>query len=172
MEIRRSQEAGDGAPMAFSGGSSSEHSPQGGSTMAPMSVRLRLLGVPAVEWKGESAALPFERRGQLVAYLALKRTWVPRAEIAQVLWPDLDSKLAYANLRKALHRLQSAPWAAGIESEGGALRFEVASDVTAFESALREDRAGEALELYRRPLLEGFEDAAGEAWSGWLAFER
>lgn len=117
-------------------------------------------------------ALPFERRGQLLAYLALGRTWVPRAEIAAVLWPGQDTKLAYTNLRKALHRLQAAPWAKALESEGGALRFAVPSDVADFEAALQQKRVADALARYRGALLEGFDDAASEAWSGWLAFGR
>ena len=55
---------------------------------------LTLFGAPAVATEGETTALPFERRGQLVAYLAMKPGWVGRAELAALLWPDLASKLA------------------------------------------------------------------------------
>ena len=99
-----------------------------------MTVRLFLFGSPAVDYGGESLALPFERRNQLVAFLALKRSWVGRAELAALLWPEQENKLAYANLRKTLHRLQSLPWARGIESQGGALRFEAETDVAGFDS--------------------------------------
>jgi DNA-binding SARP family transcriptional activator len=64
-----------------------------------MSLRLALLGPPTIEREGGALALPFERRGQLVAYLALKGGWFPRAELAALIWPDQPSKLAYANLR-------------------------------------------------------------------------
>jgi predicted ATPase/DNA-binding SARP family transcriptional activator len=137
-----------------------------------MAVRLHLLGPPAVEWEGDSLALPFERRAQLLAFLALKRAWIGRAELAAMLWPDHAGKLAQANLRKTLFRAQSLPWAATLETRGGALRFDAQTDVFAFESALREKRFGEAVGLWRGEFLDGFDDGESEAWSGWLAFER
>jgi predicted ATPase/DNA-binding SARP family transcriptional activator/Tfp pilus assembly protein PilF len=137
-----------------------------------MSVRLHLFGSPTIEYGGESLALPFERRSQLLAFLALKRSWVGRAELAAMLWPEQANKLAYANLRKTLFRLQSFPWGAQVELLGGALRFEVDTDVSAFEIALREGRSADALALRRGELLAGFDDDSNEAWSSWLSFER
>lgn len=137
-----------------------------------MTVRLFLFGSPTVEYGGESFALPFERRNQLLVFLALKRSWVGRAELAAMLWPEQESKLAYANLRKILHRLQSLRWASSIESQGGAIRFEAETDVFAFESALREQRIADALPMRRGELLAGFDDDQSEAWSSWLSFER
>jgi predicted ATPase/DNA-binding SARP family transcriptional activator len=137
-----------------------------------MSIRLQLLGSPAVTRDGETFALPFERRSQVLAFLALRRSWVGRAELAAMLWPEQDSKLAYTNLRKTLFRIQSLPWAGGLEVQGGALRFDADTDVFAFETALREGRAGDAARLRRGEFLAGFEDDASEAWSGWLHFER
>ena len=133
---------------------------------------LSLFGAPAIEHGGKSHALDFERRTQLLAYLALKRAWVGRAELAALLWPEQESKLAFANLRKALHRLRSLPGAGPVETQGNALRFPVATDVQAFEQALAERRLPQALELRRGDLLEGFDDGGNEAWTGWLAFER
>lgn len=137
-----------------------------------MLVTLSLLGAPSIDRGGQSLALPFERRTQLLAFLALRRSWVGRADLAALLWPDQDHKLALANLRKALHRLQSMPGAEAIEAQGNALRFEARTDVHDFEEALREKRIGDALALHRGALLAGFEDDSNEAWSGWLRFER
>jgi predicted ATPase/DNA-binding SARP family transcriptional activator/Tfp pilus assembly protein PilF len=137
-----------------------------------MSVRLFLFGSPAIEYGGKSFALPFERRSQLLALLAMKRTWVGRAELASMLWPDQSSKLAYTNLRKTLFRLQSLPWSPRVEAQGSALRFEAETDVSAFEAALREKRIADALPMRRGELLVGLEDDANEAWSSWLNFER
>ena len=135
-------------------------------------VRLTLFGTPTVAHAGSTLALPFERRSQLLVLLALRRGWVPRAEIAAMLWPEQESKLAFTNLRKTLFRLQSMPWAAALESQGNALRFEPATDVLDFEAALREPRAAEALALYRGELLASFDDGQSEAWTHWLGFER
>jgi predicted ATPase/DNA-binding SARP family transcriptional activator len=137
-----------------------------------MSVRLQLLGTPAIECGGISTALPFERRGQLVALLALRRGWMARTEIAAMLWPEQEAKLAFSNLRKSLFRLQSLPWGGNLESQGGSLRFVADTDVLAFEQALREQRPADALAIHRGALLAGFDDDANEAWTGWLQFER
>jgi predicted ATPase/DNA-binding SARP family transcriptional activator len=137
-----------------------------------MTVRLVLFGSPALQLDGESIALPFERRNQLLAFLALKRSWVGRAELAAMVWPEQETKLAYTNLRKTLFRLQSFAWAAAIEAQGSSLRFVVDADVHAFEQALRENRIPEALALRQGPLLAGFDDDRSEAWTNWLAFER
>lgn len=137
-----------------------------------MTVRLALFGSPTIDYGDESFALPFERRNQLLVFLALKRSWVGRAELAAMLWPEQENKLAYTNLRKTLFRLLSLPWASRIESQCGALRFEAETDVFAFESALREHRIASALLLRRGELLAGFDDDQSGAWSSWLNFER
>src|SRR4029450_5640625 len=127
---------------------------------------------PTVTFGATSMALEFERRTQLVAYLALKRAWVSRSELGALLWPDQDTKLAQTNLRKAVFRLHSLPWGDQIEAQAGALRFGPATDVLSFETALRERRLADALNGYRGDLLAGFDDDRNDAWSGWLSFER
>ena len=142
--------------------------------------RLALFGTPTLELEGTNeaspapapVALPFERRHQLAALLALERGWVTRARIAALLWPDQPTKLAYTNLRKTLFRLQALPWARSIEAPSAALRFDAETDVARFEAALAAGRVDEALALYRGELLAGFDDAANEAWTQWLRFER
>ena len=68
--------------------------------------------------------------------------------------------------------MQSAPWGERVESQGGALRFEVPTDVSTFETALRERRLSDAIMLRRGDLLAGFDDPQNDSWSGWLGFER
>lgn len=136
-----------------------------------MAIHLHLFGRPLVDTGGEKLALPSERRHQVLVFLALKRAWVGRAELAAMLWPELNSKLAHSNLRKTLFRLQSLPWDAGLEVQGNALRIQAGTDVRDFENALGEGRIGDALRLRTGELLEGFDDD-NEAWAGWLGFER
>ena len=76
-----------------------------------MTVRLLLFGPPEIVPDGISLVLPFERRSQLLVLLALKRGWVGRGELAAMLWPEQPGKLALANLRKILFRMQALPWA-------------------------------------------------------------
>jgi len=137
-----------------------------------MSARLFLFGSPTVEHGGQLVALPFERRSQLLAFLALKRSWLGRPEVAAMLWPDLEGEPALRNLRKILHRLQSSDWGRDLELQGRSLRFEAETDVSAFELAVRERRIVDALRIYRGELLAGFDDDENESWSSWLHFER
>ena len=145
-----------------------------------MPVRLQLFGAPQIDTDidtdigdGTPLALPFERRHQVLVFLTLKGGWVPRAEVAAMLWPDQPAKLASSNLRKALFRLQELPWGRCVESQGHAMRaVAVVTDVAEFEAALREQRLTDALRLRRGELLAGFEDDASEAWTSWLGFER
>jgi predicted ATPase/DNA-binding SARP family transcriptional activator/Tfp pilus assembly protein PilF len=137
-----------------------------------MTVLLSLFGVPSISLDGAVHPLPFERRTQLLAHLALKRSWVARDELAALLWPEQDTKLAQTNLRKALFRLQGLPGADRLDVQGRALRLELPTDVQAFEQALREERIADALALRRGELLAGFDDTANEAWTEWLGFER
>lgn len=83
--------------------------------------------------------------------LALKRSWVGRPELATMLWPEQADKLAFANLRKTLFRLQAMPWGGGLEVQGNAVRFQARTDVFEFEEALREQRGADALPLRRAP---------------------
>jgi predicted ATPase/DNA-binding SARP family transcriptional activator len=137
-----------------------------------MTARVHLFGSPRIAGDGESFALPFERRNQVLVYLALKRSWVGRPELAAMLWPELTDSRALSNLRKILFRLQSLPWGNRIEVQASAVRFDTETDVFDFESALREHRIAAALPLRRGELLAGFDDARSEAWASWLAFER
>lgn len=138
-----------------------------------MPVHLHLLGTPRVQLDGGAAsALPFERRSQIVALLALRGGWVARAEIAAMLWPQQDTTQAQANLRKALFRLQALPWGHALASQGGSLRCLAETDVQAFEQALRAGHLAAALALHGGPLLAGFDDDASEPWTAWLRFER
>lgn len=139
-----------------------------------MPAYLHLLGPPAVVFDTGAAQLPLpaERRGQLLALLALRPGWIPRAEVAALLWPDVPPKQAFANLRKTIFRTQEAPWGALLQVRDTALRVDIANDVQDFEQALRAPAADDALALYRGPLLAGFDNDANEAWTDWLHFER
>jgi predicted ATPase/DNA-binding SARP family transcriptional activator len=135
-------------------------------------LRLTLFGAPCVDDAGVRSALAFERRSQLLVWLALKRGWAARTELAALLWPEIDGRLAHANLRKTLFRLQALPWGRAIDSAGGALRLDADTDVAAFESALQAQRRDQALALREGELLTGFDDPGNERWTSWLQFER
>ncbi len=138
-----------------------------------MTVVLNLFGAPTIARGGEAHALHFERRTQLLVYLALKRTWVARAELAALLWPDQDTQ---ARQYQSAQGVVPAAGRAGCRADRSSDQARCASrrdtDVHDFESALREQRIADALALRRGDLLAGFDDDSNEAWSGWLHFER
>ncbi len=136
-----------------------------------MTVRLLLLGSPLVQHGGESIALPFERRTQLLAFLALKRAWVGRAELAACCGPisRQNSRTPtcarrciacnHCHGRSRLNARRRAPFS------GRHRRVRL--------------RVGAAREAHRRRFgaapwraAGGFDDDQNEAWSSWLNFER
>jgi DNA-binding SARP family transcriptional activator len=135
--------------------------------------RLLLLGPPRLALAdGTTALLPPERRHQVIAWLALTRSWAGRPELAALLWPEHEGRLAATNLRKALHRLQGTAVAEVLHADGQALRVIADTDVADFEAALAEGRLADAVALGDADLLEGYDDNAGEAWTAWLRHER
>lgn len=140
--------------------------------MASPPLHLQLLGTPVVAYAGSTTTLPFERRTQLLVWLALHGGWATRAELAALLWPDLEQRLALANTRKALFRLQSAPWAAAVRVDGAALRVEATTDIAQFDAALAQGHTAEALAAWHGEPLAGFDDGQSEPWTRWLAQQR
>jgi DNA-binding SARP family transcriptional activator len=104
--------------------------------------------------------------------LAVRRTWITRAELASLLWPDRASALALTNVRKALHGVRAWPWADALEVQGGAVRLVIATDIQAFELALQEGRLADAVRFGGAPLLDGLDDLTNTAWTEWLDGER
>lgn len=135
-----------------------------------MVAELRLFGAPAVlDGQGERLLAP-RRPHQLLAFLACRRHWVMRAELAELFWPDRPEGAARTNLRVLLQRAQQEH--PGLELQAERVRWLVASDLARFEDAVAARRDAEALALYRPPLLEGLEAGLPEPLLDWLAHER
>ena len=107
-------------------------------------VSMRLLGPPELAG-AETVRFVAERRFQLLALLALRSgQWVPRDQIAALLWPDHDDAQARRNLRHVVFKARAVPGVEGIEADATALRWGVETDLQRFEALLREARALEA----------------------------
>lgn len=139
---------------------------------AEVTTRLTLFGPPHIQQGGRLMTLPFERRSQLIVWLAIKGAWAPRHELVALLYPTHEGKLAYANLRKIVHRTHATPWSRALQAQGQALRFAAGSDLADFQAALAAGRIAEAVALRSGPFLAGFDDDANPAWTDWLQFER
>lgn len=102
------------------------------------------------------------KRVAVLAYIAAAGRGEPlrRDTLLGVFWPELDQDRARAALRKALHYLRRTLGENALvtrgEDEVALGRDTVRCDVLDVLDALDDDRAGDALELYRGAFLEGF----------------
>jgi len=144
-------------------------------------IHFRMLGglsLTAADGSEVRGLLAQPRRLALLAYLAAgtPRDFQRRDSLVALFWPELDQKHARAALREALHVLRGAVGQGIVTSRGDeeigldADRFW--SDVAAFERAVASGEWGEALELYRGDLLEGFFISEAPEFERWLESER
>jgi DNA-binding SARP family transcriptional activator len=118
------------------------------------SARLHLIGSPFVSVDGNRLALPTRKLLALMAILALDGP-TERAQLAQLLWPDLDAD-ARGSLRRELYRLRKTTNAKLLLEQGQALRLnEVSTDWHDFQTALETQDWALAATFARGSLLEG-----------------
>jgi DNA-binding SARP family transcriptional activator len=137
----------------------------------PAAYELRLLGGFQLLRHGDDVeTLPSTQR--VLAFLALNDRFIPRAFVAESLWPDTTDEKAAANLRTALWRLHVCGHdIIDIVSSRIRLHPSVWIDVRFVENEARRFRASgrvpgaEVLDLVHGELLPG-------CWDSWLVFER
>src|SRR6059036_879927 len=144
-------------------------------------VEFRLLGtlsLTTADGREVGSLLSQPRRLALLAYLAAAtpRGLHRRDTLLALFWPELDQDHARAALRQSLHVLRSALGADTVVSRGDeeiGLDFErIWCDVAAFARAIDGGEPGQALDLYRGNLLEGFFISDAPEFERWLEFER
>src|SRR5881398_382581 len=128
-------------------------------------IHFRMLGglsLTAADGREVRSLLAQPRRLALLAYLAAgtPRDFQRRDSLVALFWPELDQKHARAALREALHVLRGAV-GQGIVTRRGDEEIGLDADlfwndVAAFDRAVAAAEWGEALDLYRGDLLEGF----------------
>ncbi len=133
-------------------------------------LQLRLLGSFEVRLNGAPIALTSARARSLLAYLALRQGAPQRRDrVAFLLWPDSTDQQARTNLRHVLHTLRAGVPDADHYLHATAQTLSLgdfSADVAVFDAALaRDDRLGEAVDLYAGDLLEG-------CYDDWLTAER
>ena len=144
-------------------------------------IHLRLLGPLVLIDAGRrevASLLPQTRRLALLAYLAAVPSgrFHRRDTLLALFWPELDQEHARAALRQALHVLRSALGPGVLATRGdeeiGLDSRGLTCDVPAFDDAVAAGRLGEALELYRGHLLEGFFISGAPEFERWVDEER
>ncbi|MFO1414608.1 MAG: BTAD domain-containing putative transcriptional regulator [Burkholderiales bacterium] len=133
---------------------------------------LRLLGTPSLRRDGREAPLAPDRAHGLLAYLACRRDWVRRDELAELLYPGRDLDDARSNLRKVIHLARKAEGAQALEQRGDLLRWMPDSDLARFDGACDRKQCGIAVALYGGMLLLGLDAAWPPAAREWLEAER
>src|SRR5881296_463771 len=144
-------------------------------------IEFRLLGtlhLTDAEGREVTSLLTRSRRLALLAYLAAAtpRGFHRRDTLLALFWPELDQEHARAALRQALHVVRSALGADVVVTRGdeeiGLNVDHLWCDVVAFDEAIAAQRFGEALELYRGELLDGFFISGAPEFERWLERER
>ncbi len=133
---------------------------------------LRLFGAPVADTGEGPVQFRAERRFQLLAYLAIRKDWVARDELAHLFWPDQDNASARRNLRWVLHSAKELDGLPDLEADRERVRFATATDVSAFERAVAENRWADAATLYMGPLLDGLDVDCSEPFRNWLRSAR
>ena len=144
---------------------------------------IRLLTLGSLDLLGTDAAalrtvLAQPRRAALLAYLALARPrgLQRRDALLAVFWPESDPAHARDALSSALRHLRRGLGTGVLVGRGddeiGLAPDRVWTDAVAFERAIDEGRAGEALGLYRGDLLHAFHISDARGFDEWLEGER
>jgi len=139
--------------------------------MTRSGVTMRLLGGFELRRNGQVIDVPFTAH-RLLGFLALNDRQVPRAYVADSLWPDTPEDKAGANLRTALWRLRRIGRGVFVQSTGQVgLDPSLCVDVRALHQAARDYRRHSVL-----PDPEMLLDFRGEllpaCWDSWLVFDR
>jgi TolB-like protein/DNA-binding SARP family transcriptional activator len=144
-------------------------------------IRLRTLGALDLQnsdGRELRSILAQPKRVALLVYLALASPRGPhrRDTLLALFWPELDNEHARNALSQAVHFLRR--WLGpdvvvgangdGLLVEGG----RIWTDAGAFDDALQTGRIGEAVDLYRGELLEGFHIPDAPDFTQWLEAER
>lgn len=142
-------------------------------------IELHVLGPTQLRRDGRDvhSVLAQPKRLALLTWLAVAgRHGLVRRESALLLfWPDLGEERARAALRQSLHMLRQSLGAEALDTAGSEelrLSDEVRCDVVAFESAVRDGRHADALDLYRGEMLAGLNLQDTPEWDRWLDGER
>ncbi|MFM8320845.1 MAG: BTAD domain-containing putative transcriptional regulator, partial [Chloroflexota bacterium] len=143
-----------------------------------MELTIRLFGLPEITQDGRALDLPRRKSRALAYFLAAQPGPVRREALLPLFWIDLPRPSALQTLRTTLHGLKKALGEA-LLLDGDEIRLDpqVFVDVRAFESGLpsaAEDpaRLAAVMDLYRGPLLQGFQLPDGGGFEDWAVLER
>jgi predicted ATPase/DNA-binding SARP family transcriptional activator len=137
-----------------------------------VSLRVTLFGGAQIRMAGNTQIFTSDKRYQLLAFLASQDGWVSRDRLAALFWSDTPTANAKQNLRRLLGRTRDLPWLSTLEIDRTRLRWQVATDVADFRTALARCDWQTVNECYTGPFLDGFESYDNSEFAHWLMLER
>jgi LuxR family transcriptional regulator, maltose regulon positive regulatory protein len=135
-------------------------------------VQVQLLGAAKIAIGAKSLLLRPNKRCQLLAYLAYQGGWVSREHLQYLFWSDSPPEVARGNLRQLLFRVSAMDIGKDLTTEHYRLKWEVKTDVAAFQAATEQKQWQEAIKHYGGMLLGGLEGDEVNEFSNWLSLER
>lgn len=136
---------------------------------------LALFGSPRIRYAGSDReeGLEWRRAVALLAYLACRPNWHSRDAVAHAFRPDANANSARAYLRSLVHRTRNVlPRLSSFEIADDRIRWAGASDVRAFELAVKEADWERAIGLQQAPLLSGVGSTGLSLLDDWFDEER
>ena len=122
-----------------------------------------------------SAALQRRRLGFLAILGIAGERGISRDRLQAFLWPESPSEKSRHALDQLVYLVRRSFDADPIISEGGDLRLDqsvIATDLAAFDDAMREQRWQDAASLYGGPLVDGFHLSDSRELETWIDAER
>lgn len=131
----------------------------------------KLFGVPQILKNGEEVFFPYAKINALIYYIVINKV-VSRDEMAGLLWPDENERIAKKNLRNALYQAKKCLDADFIISPKKSILMlnediDIESDVNLF---LEEPKKN--LDLYTGDFLKGFFLKEAESYEYWITNNR
>lgn len=129
-------------------------------------LEITLFGMPKVQLDGKEVYFPYAKINAMLYYLAVKPV-VGRDEIAGLLWPEEDERIAKKNLRNAIYQAKKSLGAEFIDSpKKSLLCLDWNQDI--FCDALKfADNPVDNLTLYGGDFLDGFYIKDSEEYEFW-----
>jgi DNA-binding SARP family transcriptional activator len=144
-------------------------------------LQLQALGTLELRSSDGSAILSLLSHPKSIALLVTlvleqPRGFQRRDQLCTLFWPESDAEHARGSLSQALHRIRRSVGEGVLETRGAEeVRVRpgsIACDVIAFEEAVERGDHGEAMTLYRGPLLSAFHVHEAQGFERWLEVER
>jgi len=144
-------------------------------------LELQVFGVPVTVVEGVETRLSLKRAAALLAYLAFNPGPVPRAHVAEMLWPDADEAQGRTRLRRLVYTIEETVGGKVLSSDNESLALvaqAVETDALQFTRFARRAVAAAALDdsslkearqwiaRARRPLMQGIAFGSG-AFDDW-----